>query len=62
MTCSYLLYEHGGLGVVGGGTWPYSVELWATAPPKVWDHPADQPIGLDTDDDLGDDPGSNLDK
>lgn len=62
MTCSYLLYEHGSLGVVGGGTWPYSVELWATAPPKVWDHPADQPVGLDSDDNPGDDSGSNLDK
>ena len=47
MTCSYLLYEEGGLGVVGGGAWTYSVELWATAPPEVWDHPADHPIGLD---------------
>ncbi len=55
MTCSYLLYEHEGLGVVGGGTMPYSVELWATASPKVWDHPTDQPIGLDTDADPGDD-------
>ena len=55
MTCSYLLYEEGGLGVVGGGAWTYSVEIWATAPPEVWDHPADQPIGLDTDDDLDND-------
>lgn len=55
MTCSYLLYEHEGLGVVGGGTMPYSVELWATAPPKVWDHPTDQPIGLDRAHDLYDD-------
>ena len=47
MTCSYLLYEEGGLGVVGGGVWTYSVEIWATAPPAVWDHPADQPAGLD---------------
>ena len=51
MTCSYLLYEEGGLGVVGGGAWTYSVEIWATAPPAVWDHPADQPIGLDNPDD-----------
>ena len=55
MTCSYLLYEHEGLGVVGGGTMPYSVEIWATAPPEVWDHPAGQPIGLDSDDDLHND-------
>lgn len=53
MTCSYLLYEHEGLGAVGGGTMPCSVELWATAPPEVWDHPADKrPIGPDSDDDL----------
>ena len=56
MTCSYLLYEEGGLGVVGGGAWTYSVELWATAPPAVWDHPADQPARLDNDDDLHNDP------
>ena len=31
--------------------WTYSVEIWATAPPAVWDHPADQPIGLDNPDD-----------
>ena len=55
MTCSYLLYEEGGLGVVGGGAWTYSVEIWVSAPPAVWDHPADQPVGLDTDDDLDDD-------
>ncbi len=47
MTCSYLLYEEGDLGVVGGGAWTYSVEIWATAPPEVWDHPADQPAALD---------------
>ena len=55
MTCAYLLYEEGGLGVVGGGVWTYSVEIWATAPPAVWDHPADQPIGLDNGDDPDDD-------
>ena len=55
MTCSYLLYEEGGLGVVGGGAWTYSVELWATAPPAVWDHPADQPVRLDNDEDLHND-------
>ena len=56
MTCSYLLYEKGPLGVVGGGAWIYSVEIWATGPPEVWDHPADQPAGLDNDDDLHNDP------
>ncbi len=50
MTCSYLLYEKGPLGVVGGGAWTYSVEVWATGPPEVWDHPADQPAGLDSTD------------
>ena len=59
MTCSYLLYEKGPLGVVGGGAWTYSVEMWATGPPEVWDHPADQPTGLDSvnvpDDDVEDD-------
>ena len=55
MTCSYLIYEEGGLGVVGGGAWTYSVEMWATAPPAVWDHPADQPVGLDNDHNLDND-------
>ena len=55
MTCYYLLYEEGGLGVVGGGAWTYSVEIWATAPPEVWDHPADQPIGVDNADAMDDD-------
>ena len=50
MTCSYLLYEEGPLGVVGGGAWIYSVEVWATGPPEIWDHPTNQPIGLDSDD------------
>ena len=61
MNCCYLLYQHGPLGVVGGGAWAYEVWIWATAPPSVWDHPADQPVGLDNvdemDDDLADDPG-----
>lgn len=51
MTCSYLLYEQGDLGVVGGGVWTFAVSIWATAPPEAWDHPADQPCGLDTGDD-----------
>lgn len=55
MTCSYLLYERGPLGVVGGGAWTYSEEIWATGPPEIWDHPADQPTGLDNDDDLHND-------
>ena len=55
MTCSYLLYETGPLGVVGGGAWTYSVEICATGPPAIWDHPADQPIGLDTNEDLHND-------
>ena len=62
MTCSYLIYEEGGLGVVGGGAWTYSVEIWATAPPAVWDHPADQPVGLDTDDDRDNNPKSDSDE
>ena len=62
ITCSYLLYEEEGLGVVGGGAWTYSVEIWATAPPGVWDHPADQPIGLDTDDDRDNNPKSDSDE
>ena len=55
MTCSYLLYESGPLGVVGGGAWVYSVEIWATGPPEIWDHPADRPVGMDADDDRGND-------
>ena len=38
--------------------WTYGVTIWATAPPpppEVWDHPTDQPIGLDNDDDLHND-------
>ena len=62
MTCSYLLYEEGGLGVVGGGAWTYSVEIWATAPPAVWDHPADQPIGLDNAHDPDNDSKSDSDE
>ena len=62
MTCSYLLYEEGGLGVVGGGVWTYSVEIWATAPPEVWDHPANQPIGLDNDDDRDNNAKSDSDE
>ena len=49
MTCSYLLYLQGGLEGVGGMMWTYGVTIWATAPPKVWDHPTDLPVGLDDD-------------
>ncbi len=55
MTCSYLLYDEGGLEGVGGVMWTYSVAIWVTAPPAVWDHPADQPAGLDTDEDVHND-------
>ena len=47
MTCSYLLYQQGGLDGVGGMIWTFAVQIWVTAPPEVWDHPADQPAGLD---------------
>ena len=49
MTCSYLLYEEGNLEGVGGIMWTYGVEISVTGPPEVWDHPADQPVGLDDD-------------
>ena len=55
MTCSYLLYSQGGLEGVGGLMWTYSVTIWATAPPEVWNHPTDQPAGLDTHDHLDND-------
>jgi hypothetical protein len=55
MTCSYLLYCQGDLEGVGGVMWTYSVTIWATAPPEVWDHPTDQPDGLDQDRNRGDD-------
>ncbi len=49
MTCSYFLYQQGGLEGVGGVMWTYSVTIWATAPLEVWDHPADQPANSGTD-------------
>lgn len=55
MRCSYFLYGQDGIEGVGGVMWNYSVTIWATAPPEVWAHPADQPVGLDTDDDSDDD-------
>ena len=45
MKCSYLLYRQDSIEGVGGLRWTYSVTIWATAPPKVWNHPADQPTG-----------------
>lgn len=48
MTCSYVLYEEGDLDGVGGLVWTFAVSIRATAPPEVWDHPADEPCGLDT--------------
>ena len=55
MRCSYFLYRQGGLEGVGGLMWTYSVTTWATAPPEVWDHPVDQPVGLDEDHNRDDD-------
>lgn len=40
---------------VGGTRWPVSHDIWAIGPPEVWDHPADQPAGLDNDDDRDND-------
>lgn len=53
MRCGYVLYEQGGLDGVGGLVWTFGVYVWATAPPEVWDHPADQPCGLDSDEEFG---------
>ena len=61
MTCSYLLYMQGDLEGVGGVMWTYGVTIWATAPPEVWDHPTDQPAGMDDDDNRGDDVGIDTD-
>ena len=55
MTCSYLLYEEGNLEGVGGLMWTYGVEFWVTGPPEVWDHHADEPVGVDNDDDRDND-------
>lgn len=52
LRCGYVLFEQGGLDGVGGLVWTYGVYIWATAPPEVWDHPADQPCGLETENDL----------
>ena len=61
MSCSYLLYRQGGLEGVGGLVWTYGVQIWATAPPELWNHPAGHPIDLDHDDDSGDDAGIDSD-
>jgi len=55
MTCSYCLFGQGSLEGVGGVMWTYGVTIWATAPPEVWYHPADQPAGMDDDHNRGDD-------
>ena len=55
MRCSYFLYRQSGIEGVGGSMWTYSVTIWATAPPEVWDHPADEPAGQDRADDSSDD-------
>ena len=59
MKCSYLLYRQSGIEGVGSLMWTYAVTIWATAPPEVWNHPADQPAdqptGLDIDDGLNND-------
>ena len=54
MRCSYSLSETEWMEGVGGILWPVSDHRWATAPPEVWDHSADQPVGLDNDADPGD--------
>ena len=54
MKCSYFLYLQEGIEGVGGSIWNYFVTIWATAPPEVWDQPADQPVGLEADDGLED--------
>ena len=50
MACSYLLYEEGNLEGVGGLIWTYGIEICVTGPPEVWNHPTDEPVGLDNDD------------
>ena len=47
MEVSYVLYEQGGLEGVGGIMWTYGVYLTVRGSPKVWDHPAHVPCGLD---------------
>ena len=59
MQCSYSLYRQGGIEGVGGLRWTYSVTIWATAPPEVWGHPADQTAGLDSVDERDNDLASH---
>ncbi len=54
MCCSYSLSETEWMEGVGGIRWPVTDHRWATGPPEIWDHPADQPVGLDSDDDRDD--------
>ena len=51
MRCDYTLYKSGGLEGVGGLIWTFGVYLAAIGPPEVWDHPADQPCGLESEED-----------
>ena len=46
--CSYFLYRQGGIEGVGGSIWNYTVTIWATAPPEVWNHPAHEPVDLES--------------
>lgn len=61
MSCCYLLYEEGNLSGVGGVIWTHVVAIGLTAPPEVWDHPADKPIGVDSLHDPDDDVGIDTD-
>ena len=56
MSCSYRLYRSGPLSGVGGAPWIYNVIVSARSDPAVWNHPADEPAGLDPDDDAEDEP------
>lgn len=56
MRCSYYLYGQRGIEGVGGSIWNYAVTIWATAPPEVWNHPVHEPVGLDADDGVEDEP------
>ena len=52
MTCVYVLYEVGDLEGACGRVSTDGVCIWVTAPPEVWEHPPDQPCGLEAEDDL----------
>ena len=60
MRCSYSRSEVEMVEGVGGMLWPVSDHAWATAPPEVWDHPADQPAGLDNGNNNGNNPDDDL--